>query len=177
MPGMKLTRRALFPLGLTALLPGCGFRPMYASVDGKPSAAAQDLAAISIGVIADRPGQMLREALQDRFERQGVGVAHRYDLAVAFNIGQEGIAIQPDTSTTYSRVRGTATWTLTAQDPTHKTLTTGTAIAVDGYNFVNNQFFFAQLWFENIQRHLAQTIADEITVQLSRYFTLHPTAV
>lgn len=174
---LAIARRSLFPLGLAALLPACGFRPIYAEVDGEPSVATRDLAAISIGSIPNRTGQMLREALEYRFERQGAGVAHRYDLAVAFSIAQEGIGIQPDTSTTYSRVRGTATWTLTSQEPGRKTLSTGTAQALDGYNLVNNQFFFARLWFENTERHIVQSVADQIALQLSRYFILHPTAV
>jgi len=170
-----LRRRALLPLGLALLLPGCGFQPLYASgADGTPSPAQADLAAITIGLIPERSGQLLRQALQDRFERSGVGVAHRYDLSIAYAIGQEGIGIQPDTSTTYMRVIGTASWTLRAQDPQHTSLGDGTARAFDGYNFINNQFFAAELEFETIQRRLADNLAEQITLQLARYFKLHP---
>ncbi len=174
---LAISRRALLPLGLAALLPGCGFRPLYAPASGgRPSVAQQGLAAIDIGLIPDRSGQLLRQALQDRFERQGAGVAHHYDLAIAYSIAQEGIGIQPDTSTTYSRVSGTASWTLTAQDPPHKVLISGTASALDGYNFINNQFFAAELEYETIQRRLAANLADQIMLQLSRYFLKHPAA-
>lgn len=174
--GAVLNRRALVSLGLAALLPGCGFEPLYASgAGGKPSVAQADLAAISVGIIPDRQGQLLRQALQDRFERQGVGVAHRYDLSVGFTIVQEGIGIQPDTSTTYMRVSGTASWILSAQDPQHSALGNGSARALDSYNFIANQFFAAQLEYEMIQRRLADNLADQITLQLARYFKLHPT--
>lgn len=170
-----LSRRGAVSLGLAALLPGCGFQPLYASrADGTASVAQSDLAAITVGLIPDRQGQLLRQALQDRFERQGVGIAHRYDLAVAFNIAQEGIGIQPDTSTTYIRVSGTASWILRAQDPQHSTLTNGSAKAVDSYNIIANQFFAMQLESETVQRRLVQNLADQITLQLARYFKMHP---
>lgn len=175
--GAVLNRRALVSLGLAALLPGCGFEPLYASgAGGTPSVAQTDLAAISIGLIPERQGQLLRQALQDRFERQGVGVAHRYDLSVALNINQEGLGIQPDTSTTYMRVSGVAQWILRAQDPEHSTLANGSARALDSYNFIANQFFAAQLEYETIQRRLADNLADQVTLQLARYFKKHPTA-
>lgn len=174
-PRSVLSRRVLVASGLAALLPGCGFEPLYASrADGTPSVAQSDLAAVSIGLISDRQGQLLRQALQDRFERQGAGVAHRYDLSVAFSIAQEGLGVQPDTSTTYMRVTGIASWTLRAQDPKHTTLSNGTAKALDSYNIINNMFFAAELEYEMIQRRLADTLADQITLQLSRYFKLHP---
>lgn len=165
----------MVPLGLGLLLAGCGFQPMFApGPGGAPSLAQADLAAISIGLIPDRSGQLLRQALQDRFERQGEGVAHRFNLEVAYDLGQEGIGIQPDTSTTYSRVKATASWTLTAQDPAHTTLSTGTATALDGYNYIANQFFASDLEFEQIQRRVAENLADQITLQLARYFKMHP---
>lgn len=167
--------RLFWPLGLAVSLGACGFHPLYASgPNGTPSPAQAELAAISIGLIPDRSGQLLRQALQDRFERGGIGLAHRYDLAVAYDIGQEGIGIQPDTSTTYQRVTATASWTLSAQDPGHTQLDAGTAKAIDGYNFIENQFFAADLEFETIQRRIAEMLADQITIQLSRYFKMHP---
>lgn len=171
----RLGRRELLPLGLAVLLPGCGFQPLYAAgPNGAPSRAQTELAAISVGLIPDRSGQLLRQALQDRFERAGVGVAHRYDLDVAYEINQVGIGIQPDSSTTYQRIRATASWTLTAQDPAHTTLGTGTAQALDGYNFIANQFFAAELEYEAIVRRMAENLADQITLELARYFKMHP---
>jgi LPS-assembly lipoprotein len=173
--GRVLTRRALFPLGLAALLPGCGFQPLYASgPGGAPNQTQADLAAISVALIADRPGQLLRQALQDRFERAGVGVAHRYELSVAYGLAQEPIGIQPDTSTTYVRVRGTASWILSAQDPQHTQLSTGSARAMDSFNYIANQFFAAELEYDTIQRRVADLLADQITLQLARYFKTHP---
>lgn len=160
-----------FALGLA----GCGFHPLYAPASGDAESPTQaDLSAITVGQIPDRTGQLLQQALQQRFERGGLGLAHRYDLTVNYAIGEQGIAIQPDTSTTYQRVIGTASWTLTAEDPARTTLVSGKAKAVDGYNFINEQFFLATLEDEIVRGRIAQEIADQITLQLSNYFTRHP---
>lgn len=169
-----LTRRGV--LGLALLLPGCGFAPLYASGPGGALGPVRaNLAQIEVGIIPDRQGQLLREALQARFDLNGESMMRKYDLAVAYTVAQEGIGIQPDTSTTYSRVTGLASWTLRAQDPQHATVTSGTARMMDDYNFINNQFYAAQLEFETIQRRLATGLADAITLQLAAYFKQHPT--
>lgn len=169
-----LLRRAFLPLALVAPLSGCGFQPLYASGSHGAAGPQRELAAISVGLIPERSGQLLRQALQDRLERAGQATAHRYDLSIAYDIGGEGIGIQPDTSTTYQRVTATASWTLTAQDPAHTELGTGTAKVIDGYNFIANQFFASDLEYETIQRRVAETLADQITLQLARYFKMHP---
>ncbi len=171
-------RRALLRLAALApalALPGCGFSPVYATLsNGDPSPEASDLAAITIGRIPDRSGQELSEALQERFNYAGVGVAHRYDLDVVYSIGEESVGIQPDTSVTYQRVIATATWTLRSQDPQHATLTTGHAHGIDGYNFIDQQFFDSTLEDEKVRWRLSRVIADQITMELLGYFKHHP---
>ena len=108
----------LLALAAGASLSGCGFQPVYMpTASGKAGVAQRELAAIQVDLIPDRPGQLLRQALQDRLERSASGVAQRYDLAVAFGIAGEGIAIQPDNTATRIREIGSANWTLVAQDP------------------------------------------------------------
>jgi LPS-assembly lipoprotein len=153
------------------LLAGCGFRPMYggrsATSDGP---AADGLAATTVGLIPDRNGQLLRQALQERFERAGAGTAHHYDLQVTFNVGSEGIAIQSDNSTSYIRYVGTAYYSLLAQDATRTTLTSGSARVVDGLNVINEQYFAMDLEGEAVGRRLAEAVADAITLRLAAYF-------
>src|SRR5579875_3491053 len=112
----KPGRRAILPLLATPLLAACGFHPLYAPTTGDTNgAAATGLAEINVGLIPERAGQELRLALQERFERSGAALARRYDLTVTFAVGAEAIGIQPDTSSTYVRVIGNATYRLTAQ--------------------------------------------------------------
>jgi len=153
-------------------LSGCGFRPIYApGAKGVVGAAQTGLAAIQVAIIPDRTGQLLRQALQARFEREGVGTAHRYDLYVAYSIGGEGLGIEPDSSTTRTRLIGTASWTLLAQDPSRTTMTSGSARTVDGVDVVNEQFFALDLNNETAQRRISETIADQITLQIATYFS------
>ena len=172
---LRPSRRGLLSLGLLGLLPGCGFRPLYAAGEsGTMSVAQAELAAITVGIIPDRTGQLLRQALQDRFERQGIGVAHRFELAVAFAIGEEGVGTLPDSANTRSRVIGTASWTLRNQDPLRTTLDSGVARSVDGYDVIDQQPFAADMEREATQRRIAENVADQITLQLALYFKRHP---
>lgn len=173
-PARGLPRRGILAFAASFAVAGCGFHPLYApAADGESSPAVQQLAEITVARIPDRPGQLLRQALIERFERAGVAVAHRYDLEVILAYGEEGIAIQPDTSTTYQRVVANAVWTLRAQDPNRTVLASGRARAIDGYNWINEQFFEAALEDELVHRRLAEQIADQITWQLAAYFTKH----
>ncbi len=166
-----MTRRGLLALGACALLSGCGFQPVYMpTASGKAGVAQRELAAIQVDLIPDRPGQLLRQALQQRLEGAGEAAAHRYDLSVGFGISGEGIAVQPDSIATRVRTIGSATWTLTAQDPGQTRLTSGYARAVDGYNIFDTQYFAADLENEAITKRLAEALADQITLQLATYF-------
>jgi LPS-assembly lipoprotein len=163
--------RPLLGLAVLAVVPGCGFHPMYMpTASGKPGVAQRELAAISVNIIPDRPGQLLRQALQDRFEGSGSGVARLYDLSVSYSIGGEGIAIQPDTSVTRLRLTGRADWVLRSQDPSRALLVRGNARSVDGINVLDEQFFAADLENEVVQRRIADAIADQIAAQLASFF-------
>jgi len=162
--------RLLLPLVLAA----CGFHPMYATApNGQMGPAEAGLAQIAIGLIPERSGQELRQALQERFERGGTGQARRYDLTVGFGLGAEGIGIQPDSSVSRIRMVGSATWTLTADDPQRSTLAHGTARTVDGYNVFDWQTFAQDLETDAVEKRITEAIADQITIQLAAYFNKH----
>jgi LPS-assembly lipoprotein len=166
---MSAWRLLIFVVGLA--LGGCGFHPLYGSAgNGAAAPAEAGLSQVSVGLIPERSGQLLREALQARFERGGGGVAARYDLAVSYAVSGDALAIQPDSSVSRVRLMGAAIWSLTAQDPQRRTLTTGTARAMDAYNLLNTQLFAADLDSEAVQRRLADTIAEQITLQLASWF-------
>jgi LPS-assembly lipoprotein len=171
MSGAILSARALLPLALAALLAGCGWHAVYApGANGGPGVAQSELPAITVDRIPDHPGVMLRQALQNRLEGANPGLAHRYDLSVFFSIGTEGVAIEPDNSTTRIRLIANAHWTLRAQDAAHTTLASGDARALDGFDLVNEQFFAANLNQETIEHRMANSVADQITLDLARYF-------
>jgi len=166
-----MRRRRLLVLAAAAALPGCGFQPVYMpTASGNAGAAQRELAAIYVNIIPDRPGQVLRQALQRRFEGSGDSVARRYDLSVGFGIAGEGIAIQPDSISTRTRLIGSADWTLIAQDPGRTRLTSGHARTVDGFNVFSSQYFAADMETEERTRRIAEAVADQITIQLATYF-------
>lgn len=167
----RLSRRGLLALSPGGLLAGCGFQPVYIpTASGNAGVAQRELAAIHVDIIPDRPGQLLRQALQDRLAMGSSGVASRYNLRVGFGISGEGIAIQQNDTATRVRMIGSATWTLVAQDPGRTTVTSGSARTVDGLNIIDEQYFAADLENEVVQRRLADALADQITLQLAVFF-------
>ena len=168
----SLTRRCLTMAPALLAISGCGFQPLYGGRgDGTAGPAEQGLAEISVGLIAERPGQLLRQALQARFERGAAGVARRYDLTIAYGISGEPLSIQHLTSApSRFRLVGVATWTLTAQEPQRRTLAHGTARSTDGLNLFDQQFFAMDLESDAVQRRVTEAVADQITLQLAAYF-------
>ena len=154
------------------LLAGCGFRPLYsARENGTAGPAEQGLAEISVALIPERSGQLLRQALQARFERAGSGIAKRYDLTIAYGIQGDTLNIAQATSIP-SRLRlvGTANWALISQDTKRRTLATGVARSVDGLNIFDQQFFAIDMESEAVQRRLADQVAEQMTMQLAAWF-------
>ncbi|MGE4046664.1 MAG: LPS assembly lipoprotein LptE [Acetobacteraceae bacterium] len=160
----------LVAAGTAAGLAGCGFQPVYMpTATGQQGVVARQLAAVNVGIIPDRPGQLLRQALQVRLGNDS-GVRQRYDLAVAFWISGDGIGILPDNSVTRVRVTGHVNWALLSQDQARTRLTTGSALALDGMNIFNQQYFALDLENETVQRRLAENLADQVTTQLAIWF-------
>ena len=150
------------------LLGGCGFQPLYGQGPASPVA---DLPAIYVdNIAAGHLGQLLREELQARLDSPDSGGASRYRLVVGPALNAAGIAVQPDNSSTYSRIIGTATWTLVTVGITPKTLATGSARALDGYNSIDQQYFQSTLSNDTVDARLMANLADEISLQLAAWF-------
>jgi len=167
----KLSRRKLLTLGSAGALAGCGFQPVYMrTASDRAGPAQRELAAINVNLIPDRPGQVLRQALQERLAADAGGTPHRYDLAVNFSISGEGIGIQPDNAATRIRLIGTARWSLSARDPAQTLITSGAARTMDGFNLLDEQLFMGDIDNEQVQRRLASELADQIMMQLAVFF-------
>jgi LPS-assembly lipoprotein len=171
----RITRRGVLALtgalGAGATLIGCGFQPVYMpTASGQAGPAARDLAAINILPLGERPGMLLRQALQERLEGSGDSVARRYDLLISFSIGGEALGIQQNTTATRVRLIGRSDWVLTARDPGRTYLVAGSARAVDAVNQIDTQYFASDLESEVMQRRLADSLADQITLQIAAYF-------
>lgn len=167
---MKASRRQFLTGSLLLPLAGCGFQPVYMpTASGKAGPAARELAAVMVRPIQDRPGQVMRESLQERFGDDS-GTAARYDLAVALNFTGEPLAIRSDNIATRVRVIGNATYVLVTRASPPVQLTRGTVRATDNYNLIDEQFFAADLENQAVTRRVIQLLADQIATQLAIYF-------
>lgn len=167
----KLSRRDVLALCGAGAVAGCGFQPVYMpTASGRAGPAQRELAAININLIPDRPGQLLRQDLQDRLASDSGGTPQRYDLSVNFTISGEGIGILNDNASTRVRLIGNAHWTLKARDTAQTQVTSGTARAMDAFNVLDQQYFAADLDNEQVQKRLASDLADQIAMQLAVFF-------
>ena len=168
---MSLSRRHL--LRLSALLPlaGCGFHPVYMpTASGNPGPAARELAAVEVVRIPERQGQILRQALQERFADDGGTTPLQYDLIVTFYVLGDTIAVRNDNLPTRARLIGHATYTLMSKGAAPVRITGGTARASDNYNYIDEQFFAADLDNDAVVKRIAMSVADQITNQLAIFF-------
>jgi LPS-assembly lipoprotein len=167
-----IKRRHLLQLGgagLASGLTGCGFHPLYAPGAGQ-SAAMQS---VYVDIIPNRAGQLLRQALQQRLEGTDDAVAKRYTLGVQFSEAMEQLGIQTDNSFTRQRDIGRASWQLFPLDNPTSPLARGNARSVDGYNVIDEQYFYMDLSEEATQRRLAEALADQIVIGIGAYFGKH----
>lgn len=173
----RLLGRRAAVLGCGAALAGCGFHPLYAPASsGMAGPASAELAAIFVPAYAERSGQLLRQALQQRFEGTGTGTAKKYELIASLSINADAIAIQRDSSSSRVRLIGLAPWTLRTLSLEHPVLAQGTSRVLDGYNILDQQYFAADLENETATRRIASTLADQITLQVGTFFLRRATA-
>jgi LPS-assembly lipoprotein len=165
-----------FAAAAVLALAGCGWEPVYGTATGGASAPAQvGLAQTTVALIPERNGQLLRQALQARLDRGSGGVEQRYELAVnGLSISGEPLAIQRDNTTSRVRLVGVAPWSLTSLGPVRRTLASGQARVVDGYNVIDQQYFASDLDSEAVQRRMIDALAEQITLQIAMYFRRQP---
>lgn len=162
-------RRSLC-LGTLVALGGCGFQPVYMpTASGKPGVAQRDLSTVYVEIIPERPGQILRQALQERFGDDS-GAPSAYNLHVAFGVAGEGIAIESNNIATRIRLTGTASWSLIDHDDKRTVLASGSARSIDGVNVFDSQYFAADLETEAVQKRIAENVATQIATQLAVWF-------
>ncbi|MFC7737493.1 LPS assembly lipoprotein LptE [Roseomonas sp. GCM10028921] len=160
--------RRLLLAGLAGSLAGCGFRPL----NGPPAAGeadiAPELAAVRIGRTFGRTGQLLHQALDRRLTaRNRSAPAARYELTVSPLPAYEALGYRRDGAPTRFRMVMTAPWTLQTLSVPARPVATGSARAVDAYNFVDNEYFASVVSSEAAERRLVEQIAEEIVLRLA----------
>lgn len=162
-------RRSLLGLGgLLALgLPGCGFRPLYAPItaeDGGSADLRDELAAVRVGNIPERSGQLLRRDLQRRFEGLRAGVPARYALQVALTYSVEPLGYRRDGTITRLRYIATGSWSLSTLSvpPRQIAVSAIPARALDSFNIPDLQFFAADSARDAMEARLVDELSEDI---------------
>jgi len=145
-------------------LSGCGFQPLYATSNNGPTAA--ELAAVRVGLLPDRSGQLLRRALEQRFG-SNTGVAGQYELKASFQTGIEQEGFRRDGVATRSRITATAPWQLYTMAVPPVLVASGTEKTFDAWNIPDNQFFAADASADAAQQRLVVLIANDITEKVA----------
>lgn len=157
--------------GMTMMLSGCGFHPMYGG-SGAQNVSAK-MKDVYVASMPNRFGQQLRQYLQQHMAGDGPENPHGYTLAVNPSLNEEAIDIHQDNTSGRTRVIGSAHWTLYTLDTYPVKLAEGDATTVDGYNVIWEQYFAQSLNDENVQGRVAQNLADEVSQQVATWFNTH----
>jgi LPS-assembly lipoprotein len=156
-----------------AALSACGLRPLYGGGEGTPPAGAGaggvtgDLAAIKIATIAERGGQVLRNALLDHLTPEGEPRQPLYHLVVTRAEAEQSPLRRLDEVAILQILRVSATWTL--RDLSGATLTTGVSRAVARFDVTRSQPA-TEAARENARERAARDLAEDIRVKLALYF-------
>lgn len=172
-PSSAVSRRQLFKgLAVTAAslsLAGCGFKPMYGG--GSSSSVTAQLGQVEIARINDRNGQLLRNALEQRFERSNNRARKIYILEITLDESINELGLAKDSFATRADMILDAKFKLTFGK---QILLSGQTQGVASYNILDQQYATVVSAKDARERALNQ-IADDLTRRVSSYFSQHPT--
>jgi LPS-assembly lipoprotein len=161
---MKLLLRIAAPIGILALLPGCGLHPLYA--EGGAGPVSSSLASVDVAEIAGQKGWLVRNALNDRLHRQGETAA-RYRLEVELDDQITGFGVRRDNAITRERRTLRARYRL-VDVATGSVLLDQSASADEGIDAVASEYATAAAEQTALER-LTEVLADEIVARVATY--------
>ncbi len=160
---------SLFAFSLLFIV-ACGFEPMYATKTFGGKNISSKLSQVSIANIPDREGQLLRNALYDRFYRNGKPVSPQYNLTVSkpTEIRQE-LDITIGAEATRAQLRLFTDFTLTNMQ-TGKTILRDRAESIASFNIIADEYatrVSESNTRENALRDIARQIEQKVTLKLN----------
>lgn len=166
------SRRGLAGLAALLGLSGCGFRPLYGPVTtagGRDADLATELAAVRIGPIYERTGQLLRRNLQRRMEDSRPGTPARYQLDVSYVPGIEILGYRTDGTITRIRYTFTGIWDLTTLSVPPQPVARSAIPyrAIDSFNIPDLQFFSADSARDAMESRAMEQMSEEIARQVA----------
>ncbi len=129
------------------------------------------LAAVKVGLITERQGQLMRRRLEEGLAPAGRGaVTAKYDLRVGLGYGVELQGYRRDGFPSRVRFNATANWFLFDVGTPPREITRGTERAFDAYDIPDNQFFAADVARDTMERQLIEHLAQQILERLAIHF-------
>lgn len=161
-------KRVITALSLL-LLAACGFHPVYGVNKYTAVGVEQKLAQTQIGGIPDREGQYLRNALIDRFYRDGRPANPQYLLDIEeIRERKKDLDITVESDTTREQLRLQTTIKLVDKN-TKELLLRRNIQSLTSYNVIESEF--ANRVSEHQTRENAlDDLANQIEMQLALYF-------
>ncbi len=156
---------------------GCGFRPLYGERSGSASEPiTADLAAVEVARIPDRPGQMLRNELNDLLNPARITAPTRFTLAVSLQERAQDAALDRSGLATRNILTLDANWSL-ADSSSGTVLLASRSRSTTSFNVLSGQpqSQFSSLTSRQDARGRAiNAIAYDIRSRLATYFGKHP---
>ena len=153
-------------LAMLALLPGCGFQPLYGD-RGATAGAAEKLEQVAISGIPDRQGQILRNLLIDRFHQNDRGSRPVYRLDTQIIASEQKLALRQDASAERAQLILNVPFRL-IDNATGRTLFEGRSRAFIPYNVLEERYAGLATLDSAYTRGLTE-ISDDITTRVAMY--------
>lgn len=149
---------------VTASLPGCALRPLYAN--GASGQAGQLLSSVDIAPIAGEAGWMLRNALRDRLNAAGTGTA-RYRVDVRLDDSINGYGVRADDAVTRERRTLRARWQL-VDTADGSTVIDASVTSDSGIDVVGSEYATIAAEQTALQR-LSESLADQMVARIAQF--------
>lgn len=164
----------LVTLCLCLMLPACGFQPVYGDHAGKPDGAATSFKDVSIGLIPDREGQILRNELIDRLHygsniSESPGAARYHLLISRIGESRRNFNIAKTADATRTQLRLTIVMRLIDKQD-NKGVLNRSLVAFASYNILDSQFA-TRVSRDNARNNAITDLARQIERQLALYFS------
>ena len=149
-------------------LSACGFTPLYGE-SPQNTGTATGLNQVEISIIPDREGQFLRNALMDRFYKNGIPSNALYELKVepiTEKVSDFDITIESEATRRQLKLNSTMTL---IDKKTNETVLSRPLVAITSHNVLESEF--STIVTEQSAREAAlNDLARQVERQLTLYF-------
>lgn len=161
--------RKLLTLCALLILSACGFSPMYGNMGDSAIGAEDHLSFVAIANIPDREGVYLRNALIDRFHRNGPPIRNAYTLYVeSLEETKRNLDITKSSDATRGQLIISAHISL-QDNVTKETLLDRNIQSVTSYNILGSEFA-TRISEDNTRTNALDNLARQVEMHLNLYF-------